>query len=219
MLIVIEGPDGVGKSTLIKNLINSYPTIYKKFDVSFPTYKKTEANSQTAPHIRSMLYDYLLNNKRGEISDVQFQLANLIDKVSHTKQITEAARDMKTFYLLDRYKPSAYVYGVVSLMDSGMEEKSARMLCEEINKMIINPVFEIFLYADCEYLLERLEKRNQGADVYENASFLKRVCNEYNYYFKNLAKYAACVDATKEQDIVMKEVHKYILNVGGSVLC
>ena len=38
MLVVIEGSDGIGKSTLLNNLIKTYPDMYKKFPVTFPTY-------------------------------------------------------------------------------------------------------------------------------------------------------------------------------------
>ena len=161
MLVVIEGPDGVGKTTLINNLINMYPKIYDKFPLSFPTYKKHLTNSKTPQYLRDKLYDYLLNDKRGDISDLQFQYINLIDKVMQYSEFTEY-KNRDKIYLIDRYKASGYVYGVSSMLDSNLfngNEKFIRYVNEQMVSLIEDPSFDIFLYAEPEYVMKRIDKK------------------------------------------------------------
>jgi thymidylate kinase len=213
MLVVIEGSDGIGKSTLLNNLIKTYPDMYKKFPVTFPTYKKEIQNSLTPRYIRDDLYDYLIESKRGEISDLYFQLANLIDKVSHVNLVNECKHDKDYIYLMDRYKPSGFVYGTLSLIDSGMNREEAIYICEEINKLIIDVDFEVFLHLDIKHILERINKRNEKKSVYENEMFLKNIIMAYQDYFPKYVINGVIVDASLSEKELVEITHQHIIGV------
>jgi thymidylate kinase len=215
MLVVIEGPDGVGKTTLINNLINMYPKIYDKFPLSFPTYKKHLTNSKTPQYLRDKLYDYLLNDKRGDISDLQFQYINLIDKVMQYSEFTEY-KNRDKIYLIDRYKASGYVYGVSSMLDSNLfngNEKFIRYVNEQMVSLIEDPSFDIFLYAEPEYVMKRIDKRNDDRSAYETEELIKVICREYVHYFNTFVQNGIMIDATQKPEDVVADVHSVIKKV------
>ena len=55
MLVTIEGPDGVGKDTVLDLLISKYGY---KFGVAFPTYKNPDS-AHTPSFITDMIRQYL----------------------------------------------------------------------------------------------------------------------------------------------------------------
>src|SRR5690606_19075419 len=123
-------PDCVGKTSCIKYLNEMYPDIYEKSNLAFPTYKLNEV-SKTPMYLRKKLSGYL--NKTMNVSHTMFQLINLIDKVCHYDILNEYSKSKKV-YLIDRFKPSAYVYGMISLqMSSEMSAVDAAYLCTLID--------------------------------------------------------------------------------------
>ncbi len=212
MLVVIEGPDGVGKTTLINNLIKAYPTMYDVFPYTFPTYKKNITNSKTPQYLRDKLYNYLMQDKRGDISDLQFQYVNLIDKMMHYDVIVEYKNKDKV-YLLDRYKPSGYVYGVSSMLQSNVfngNEKQIRYISEQMLSLLVDPTFDVFLYAEPIHLMSRIHLRNDTKSVYETEELLNLVCKEYVYYFNNFVQNGIMIDAEQNPEEVMLYTHSII---------
>jgi len=213
MIVVIEGPDGVGKTTLINNLVKEYPLLYKKFPLSFPTYKKDIHASKTPQHLRDKLYDYLLNEERGNISDLQFQYINLIDKVIHHNDFIKYKEDRETVYLIDRYKASGYVYGVSSMLESNLfngNEEFIRYVNEQMISLVEDPTFDVLLYADHICLLDRIDDRNEKKSVYEKEHLMKCVCREYIRYFNTFITKGVIVDALNSSEEVAIIVHNLI---------
>lgn len=213
MIVVIEGPDGVGKTTLINNLIKTHPSTYQKFPLSFPTYKEHLLNSKTPQYLRNKLYDYLLKDERGNISDLQFQYINLIDKIMHYQEFIEHKQNKENIYLIDRYKASGYVYGVSSMLESKLFDGNnsyVRYINEQMLSLIEDPDLDILLYADPECLIDRIDSRNETKSVYEKEHIIKMICKEYVNYFNSYITKGAIVDATNPPEEVVLVVHNII---------
>jgi len=208
MIVVIEGADGVGKTTCIKTLIQKYN--YKPFPTAFPTYK-LEKTSATPMHVRTLLKDYLMEGKREEIGDFLFQMANVVDKVVHAPLIEELNQSTD-IYLVDRYRTTGYVYGVTSMIESKtFDEYTIRMICEESLKLIPTVTLEVLLWADPRILMQRIELRNEVKSTYERYAFLDSLCQEFKNFYSRHPKINQCtVWADQEPDDLAKCVDSSI---------
>lgn len=208
MIVVIEGADGVGKTTCIKTLIEKYG--YKQFPVAFPTYKNAE-KSLTPKVVLDTITGYLMEGKRGEISDFMFQMANVFDKVIYGP-VVEDLNKSKDIYLIDRYRTTGYVYGVASMLDSKeLDEKTLRFICEESLKLIPTVTLEVLLWATPETLMSRINVRNESKSAYEKQSILEMLCGEYERFYLTHPMINHCtVWAEQEPDVLAACVNNSI---------
>lgn len=194
MLYLIEGPDGSGKDTVINGLVENY--FCEKFFTNFPSYKE-ETFSYTPEPTRKLMRDYL--HGEGNVSPYVFQLANLIDKYMHNKSIREYKKDKGKIYLLNRWKPSGFIYGSIDMAEKeNFDLEVSKYLCSHMMELIEDPDGEICLMAAPEVLIERSKQRNENS-VYENEDFFYSITEMYMQFYRNRPN--SCIIYTDDKTI------------------
>lgn len=137
--IVIEGPNGVGKSTIIESLNNKLrETSFQVVTTKEPTY--------------SELGIYIRKNQDMYRKEV---LACLVvaNRYEHIETVIRPAILEGKVVLSDRYFPSSLVYQGMDGLDSDF--------VHGLNQKIIVPDLTVFLYADENLLKSRLKQRSE----------------------------------------------------------
>ena len=117
-LIVFEGPDGVGKSTLARKL-------FKHLEKSGLASEYVAFPGKEAGTIGRLIYD-LHHDLRGygvdEISPASLQALHIAAHLDVIERRIQPALDNGTWIVLDRFWWSTWVYGVVSGVDRDVLE-------------------------------------------------------------------------------------------------
>lgn len=155
MFVVIDGPDGSGKTTLAKQLVAQFnregaSAIYTCEPTLF---------SKAGQKLRSMM-------RIGEIKDV-YKFANLFveDRKAHIIDLIEPALETGKIVICDRYKYSALVYQQLQGIDTAY--------LVEINRSCLVPdaVF-ILMPRNLDVLLHRILTQRKTRDIFEENAFL-----------------------------------------------
>lgn len=157
MFIVIDGPDGSGKTTVAKDVVaalnvQGYPAIYTKE----PT------DSVLGRQIRKLLKE--------KTADPQ-QLFDLYvaDRLIHIDYIVNCL-NKSMVVVCDRYKYSTFCYQSTH----GIDEKSMAK-----NNKLLSPDLTFILYSSPAILLNRIENRGNEKEIFENKEFLKTVVSKF----------------------------------------
>lgn len=162
MFVVIDGPDGSGKTTLAKQLtdrLNQEGTsaIY----TCEPTF-----SSEAGQRLRNMMHT-------GEIGDV-YQFADLFveDRKTHIADLIEPMLAKGKTVICDRYKYSALAYQQLQGVDAAY--------LVEINKPCLVPdIIFILIPQNPDILLERIKLRGITRDIFEKIEFLSNTLELY----------------------------------------
>lgn len=168
MFIAIDGPDGSGKTTLAKSLVDQWKSegtaaIY----TCEPTY-----DSEPGIQLRQMM-------RSGEISNI-YAFADLFveDRKEHIQSLIMPAITQGEIVVCDRYKYSAMAYQQLQGVDAGyLIERNRTCLCPDF-------IF-ILMPQDPEVLCRRIVQRGQERDVFEEPDFLQRTLS----YYEKLPEY------------------------------
>ena len=162
MFIVIDGPDGSGKTTLAKQLAgqlkqDGIPSLY----TCEPTY-----DSQAGRKLRAMLQD-------GNILDL-YAFADLFveDRMEHLAAVIEPAIARGETVICDRYKYSSLVYQQLQGID-------ADYLVEGNRSCRVPDVIFVLLARNAEVLQQRIQDRGNERDIFEEREFLTRTLELY----------------------------------------
>lgn len=171
MFIVIDGPDGCGKTTLAKALVEH---INSRGIEAIYTFEPTLDN-QFGRKIRELL-------KKSEIEDVDL-FANLFvcDRRYHIEKLIKPNLDRKKWVICDRYKYSALAYQQLQGLDT-------QYLIDSNSEFLIPDFIFILLPDDVNTLLQRINQRNAKMEYFEKKSYLDNVVKLYNKllnYFPN----------------------------------
>ncbi len=159
MWIVFEGPDCVGKSTIIRRLSEKLRDEgFKVITTSEPT------NSKIGQLIRDWLLKNMINPPH------IYALLFTADRYYH--YYNEIKMKLKEGYIVlqERYKLSTIVYQ--SMMGLEIE------WLEELNKYLPEPDITIILDAKPETILQRLRSR-LNREVFENLEFISKIREAY----------------------------------------
>jgi dTMP kinase len=105
LFITFEGPDGSGKSTLIKKLENTLFQDFKDLEVVF-TREPGGTNNQIAEDIRNLL----LNKMDYKIDYHAEALLFSASRAQHVKDFIQPSLEANKIVLCDRYVDSSIVY-------------------------------------------------------------------------------------------------------------
>jgi dTMP kinase len=190
--ILLEGPDGVSKTTLSNSLAAIYPNTEVFFD---PGISKNHTDWE-------MMRNFVKNNKMHSVTETVmfFALRSELMSVVEHKLLTGCN------VIQDRGFISTWVYqGLV---------KGNLDLVVELDRVLHfrKPDLTFILNAPFAVLNERLEKRNANIDKFKKSeSFRKEVYKGYQTYIKLHRENDICViDANRTQDEILKDCMREI---------
>lgn len=198
MLILIEGMDGLGKSSLINSLnLHFEKHNYQSFVLKYPSNK-----------LRKWL-DKCLWCK--PLSILLLYLDMLID--THNSSIRNSYNNPYSFGIIDRYWMSTLSYQI------GKDKpiwiiKLFTWLCKHT---LYKPNIIIWLYADLEVTLDRLNKRLLHVNMdnldkkMETIDNLKNAYYNYDFFMPSM-KNCYRIDASQTQEDVLQNVLSIIKN-------
>lgn len=175
VLIVVEGPDGTGKTTVCKK-IQEYLTHQPKcvYAVREPT------NGPIGKLIRKAT----VTPSEMDCSPECILSMFIADRLSHMTLIESAMLD-GSIVVMDRYYHSTFCYqSRVLSMDS------INKLHELFAHKIVRPSLVLHLDADVDTLMARLENTKKKLDVFETREVLRMVRNTY-LHLQRLSSFCA----------------------------
>lgn len=171
MFIVIDGPDGSGKTTLSKKLVEKWVSSNVQSIYTFePTY-----DSQSGIEIRRLM-------RTKKIEDI-YTFADLFvaDRKEHLNTIIVPALARGENVVCDRYKYSALAYQQLQGVDS--------KYLVEINRDCLIPDYVfILLPQSVDVILKRILNRAKEREIFEEREFLTQTLAFYKKlpsYFPN----------------------------------
>lgn len=157
----IEGPDGVGKTTIVE-LVKNKLLIYGKTVITTTEPTKTE----TGKEIRRVLSS---NDPTQQSRLLELYLQ---DRKEHTEDFIIPNMEKYDFVLTDRYKHSSIVYQSIQNL-SDIES------IKEANSHFIVPDITFILFDTFDNLVKRLENRGDSREFLETESTLSKSINCY----------------------------------------
>ena len=192
MFIAIDGPDGIGKTTISKRVIEKLKADYK-MECTLTT---EPSRSPLGLEIRNLL-------SSGNVSNKILLDMFLKDRKEHIENEIAPALAENQLILTDRYKYSTIVYQFFQGFEIEELIKMNNFLAPHIT-FIINGTFEL--------IQERMEKRGSEKEIFEQDEFIKKSINLYsqmNAFFPT--ENIVFIDGTKNIDEIEKEIIDYIL--------
>ncbi len=192
--IVLEGSEGVGKSSHIKTIENYL--IKYKIDYILT---REPGGTKTGEEIRKIILDK--ENETDELSDALLFYASRYE--NYTKKILPALNTGKTV-ICDRFHYSTLVYqGIVG---NNSTVRDLHIIFDEIYKKSIDHV--IYFYTDPEESLKRISSRSV-TDKFESKglSFLKEISEAYKNVFKKM-KNITMIDTSGDKSDTEKVLSK-----------
>lgn len=163
MFIVIDGPDGCGKTTLSKALVDH---INNRGIEAIYTFEPTMDNPFGCK-IRELL-------KNSEIEDVNL-FSNLFihDRRHHLEKFIKPNLEKNKWIICDRYKYSALAYQQLQGIDT-------QYLIGNNSEFLIPDFVFILLPQNVDTLFQRINQRNTQMEYFEKKSYLDNVIKLYN---------------------------------------
>lgn len=193
--IVVEGPIGVGKTTLAKNLAATfnYETLLERSDDN-PFLERFYQN-QRATALPTQLY-------------FLFQ---------RTKQLQELRQgDMfEPVRIADFLMEKDQLFAQVTLDDD--EYRLYQQVYDQLTLDTTTPDIVVYLQAPVEILLERIRKRGNPAERAIDANYLQQLNEAYTKFFHYYDKSPLLIVNTSDIDLVGNQQHyrnfvEYLLN-------
>lgn len=184
-LIVLEGIDGVGKTTQIELIKKNYEDLVH---FKYPTREY------------SILNDYL--EKKISIESKSLFLLFLAD-IAHEQEKLRNALLENRYVVLDRY-----VFSTISYEINGISYENGKKIIESID--YIKPSKIILLDADPKLLQDRKRKQKELDRYEENLLYLNKVRSNFLKLFEErfLTPNWHKIDASKPIDTVQSEIMK-----------
>ncbi len=198
IFIALEGPDGSGKSTMIKGLREYFKN--RGMDI-------VETREPGGTPIGEAIRRILLDNRNRNMLPETEALLYAAARGQHVKEKIIPAIEAGKVVLCDRFILSSLAYQGIG-RDLGIEE--VRMINDFAIKGI-RPDLTLFLHVDPETTLNRKTRKRKGDRLEaEGVDFHRKV---YDGYLEILEKYSSnvkIIDATKSKEEVLEQSIYYI---------
>lgn len=199
--IVFEGPDGSGKSTILKKV---------KESLALKGYEIYDFREPGGTPISEKIRKLILDNSNSEMTSRCEALLYAASRAQLLEEKIKPLLDEKAIVLCDRFVLS-------SLMYQGIGRGLGIDSIKEINDFAIGevkPDLTIFFNIDYKTAIDR-KRKNFETDRLENEedSFHKKIFNGYIELSKKYKDEIVTVDATKTVDQVTKDCLSIIYNL------
>ncbi len=193
MFIAIDGPDGIGKTTISKRIIEKLKSNYK-----------IECNLTTEPSRSPLGLEIRNLLSSGNISNKILLDMFLKDRKEHIENEILPALKNNQLILTDRYKYSTIVYQFFQ----GFE-------IEELVKMnnFLSPNITFIINGTFELIKERMEKRGSEKEIFEQDELIRKSIELYSemkrfFPMENII----FIDGNKNINDIEIEIINYILD-------
>ncbi|MSS43523.1 dTMP kinase [Anaerosalibacter bizertensis] len=201
MFITLEGPDGSGKSTIVK-LLSKYLE-EKKIDFIFT---REPGGTPIGEDIR----DIILNNKNIHMSPRTEALLYAASRSQHISEKIKPALEEGKVVICERFVLSSLAYQGVA-RGLGIED------VKSINDFAIegvNPDLTLFFDVDPIYALNRKTNKKEGDRLEkEGLNFHKEVYDGYKELISMYPENIKVIDASKSVKETFEQVRKEIENI------
>ncbi|HHV27078.1 MAG TPA: dTMP kinase [Tissierellia bacterium] len=201
MFITLEGPDGSGKSTIVK-LLSKYLE-EKKIDFIFT---REPGGTPIGEDIR----DIILNNKNIHMSPRTEALLYAASRSQHISEKIKPALEEGKAVICERFVLSSLAYQGVA-RGLGIED------VKSINDFAIegvNPDLTLFFDVDPIYALNRKTNKKEGDRLEkEGLNFHKEVYDGYKELISMYPENIKVIDASKSVKETFEQVRKEIENI------
>ncbi len=196
LFCVIEGMDGVGKSTLIQNLKSKLKDNQLRNKFIFLQEPTTLASGK---NIRKLL------RQKNDLSIHDWLNLFIDDREKNFLENIKPALAANKIIIQDRYFYSTAAYqGKTNADDNYTPEKIIKL---NQQKGFPEPDILFYLELSPEEALERIKKARKHIEIFETLSHLKKI---YINYKRLLPSSAIILDAQKPQEDLCKEVFEKI---------
>ena len=161
VFIVIEGPDGAGKTTQAGILKNEFERCGSKVYLT----KEPTNVSEAGKKIRRVL------KHQDSVDAIDLQKLFIEDRGRHIDNEIIPALDRREIVICDRYFFSTFAYGTI-------DKKDVSDLIN-LNKNFILPDITIVLSVNPENCIKRLDGRTDGKEIFERVDKLAKVNDFY----------------------------------------
>ena len=193
-LIVLEGPDGCGKSTHVSRLARWFDTL---------GLSNTWTTSEPyATHIGDLIKKCMTQEILRTPSWAAMALLFAADRMEHCKTIGDALEEGR-FVICDRYYLSSIIYQCAwgNILNTLHSQEAVKWV-REINKYAIKPDLTIILNAPAQTLKERLLQRETPKTIYDNDQLHNEVIEAYKHAEDYLPDEAIVyVDASYDKEV------------------
>lgn len=197
LFITVEGPDGAGKSSLVKGLV---PLIQSALSIPLVVTREP-GGSDIAEEIREIL----LNPEHTAMDDRTEALLLAAGRRQHVVEKIIPALERNEVVLCDRFVDSSIAYQGHA-RGIGMEEVAA------INQFAtegLTPDLTLYLDVDAEVGLNRIADKNSNRThdrlELEEVTFHEKVREAYHQLVKENSERFVTVDASQSQEAVLQD--------------
>jgi deoxyguanosine kinase len=182
--IAVEGPIGVGKTSLVNLLARRF------------------RGTKTLQDVDNPFLDDFYKDKRG--AAFRCQLFFLLSRYDQQRSI--AQRDLFTELILADYAfPKDKIFAYLTLDDS--ELMIYNHLYDLLYETVPKPELVIYLLANIDTLLKRIKKRGRAYEKSISSSYLHEVVEAYSHYFYRYDETPLLVVNTNDIDFVNTPAH------------
>jgi deoxyguanosine kinase len=182
--VAIEGPIGVGKTSLVNLLAHHFRGTRVMADVENP------------------FLDDFYKDKRG--AAFRCQLFFLLSRYDQQRSINQ--RDLFTEVILaDYFFPKDKIFAYLTLDDS--ELMIYNRLFDLLHETVPKPDLVIYLQANLETLLRRIKKRGRSYEKSISSSYLQELSEAYAHFFYRYDETPLLVVNTNDIDFVSTPAH------------
>lgn len=177
MIIVIEGPDGSGKSSVIEYLIEN---IFKDNYNDVVNYHLPIRDSSV----------YMKKHLQFGENAFEAQLESVLQQRELFSNLSRYSKNPKNIAILSRSIVSTYVYGYSDFKKLGMKEELIEKFLNALVNFVPKPDCGFILIPDYEVLQQRRKERNnkeENLDIYEKETEVK-VQEIYSKYLELCGK-------------------------------
>jgi dTMP kinase len=195
-LLVLEGIDGVGKTTLSKSLNESLTRLGYSVVLS-----REPTNGLYGQKIRE-------SAKAGRLPLEEELNLFVEDRKEHIEKIIRPALNTGKIVILDRYYFSTMAY-------QGARGASMEKIARIHNEFAIDPNLIVLLQIDVDKALSRIAQSREGTDLFENKEYLQKVSDHYeSIIHPNIFKVDANQPPEKVNNIVFKKILDCVNHAG-----
>ena len=198
-LIVFEGTDGAGKTTMISKLVEYISNKYGSNNVL--SIKQPTDMSRKTKLFQKMMY----SQNHDDIDYRAVQLLTMSDRIQHIHEVIEPALKEGKFIICDRYVYTSYV----NMLARGYNNETWFI---DVAKHIIKPDVVFLAYVDSSLAIKRIKSRAEEKDRFLDEKLLINVSNN----FKELAEIEnfKVLDTSRDVKLSFNEVLKTLKEVG-----